>query len=319
MIGVLLSKGAAVSRLCGSPLAGREASQPSSGSRRATVRLSPARRRSGRRDRLRHWTPGFFASSRSQEDDPGRTAGFSRSVRGTRCGRGSGESPVRQALGRQLGDEISSGSAGSAGRQPAAAQTQIHCSPNPSAVQRLLENTGEREISTTMAFVQMLGALVRDRAIGKHIVPIVPDESRTFGMEGMFRQLGIYSSVGQLYRPQDADQLMYYREDKSGQVLQEGINEGGAMSSWIVAATSYSTNNVPMIPFYIFYSMFGLQRVGDLAWLAGDMRARSFLLGGRQAARRSTERGSSTRTAIATFSPVRFRIACLGVRVRAAM
>jgi pyruvate dehydrogenase E1 component len=152
--------------------------------------------------------------------------------------------------------------------------------PPLSAFQRLLENTGEREISTTMAFVQMLGSLVRDKEIGKRIVPIVPDESRTFGMEGMFRQLGIYSSVGQLYRPQDADQLMYYREDKTGQVLQEGINEGGAMSSWIVAATSYSTNDVPMIPFYIFYSMFGLQRVGDLAWLAGDMRARGFLLGG---------------------------------------
>jgi pyruvate dehydrogenase E1 component len=145
---------------------------------------------------------------------------------------------------------------------------------------RLLQSSGEREISTTMAFVQMLGTLVRDKAIGKHIVPIVPDESRTFGMEGMFRQLGIYSSVGQLYKPQDADQLMYYREDKSGQVLQEGINEAGAMSSWIAAATSYSTNNVPMVPFYIYYSMFGLQRVGDLAWLAGDMRARGFLLGG---------------------------------------
>ncbi len=131
-----------------------------------------------------------------------------------------------------------------------------------------------------MAFVQMLGTLVRDKAIGKHIVPIVPDESRTFGMEGMFRQLGIYSSVGQLYKPQDADQLMYYREDKAGQVLQEGINEAGAMSSWIAAATSYSTNDLPMIPFYIYYSMFGLQRVGDLAWLAGDMRARGFLLGG---------------------------------------
>ena len=131
-----------------------------------------------------------------------------------------------------------------------------------------------------MAFVQMLGTLVRDKAIGKHVVPIVPDESRTFGMEGMFRQLGIYSSLGQLYKPQDADQLMYYRESKDGQVLQEGINEGGAMSSWIVAATSYSTNNVPMIPFYIYYSMFGLQRVGDLAWLAGDIRARGFLLGG---------------------------------------
>ncbi|WP_031358625.1 pyruvate dehydrogenase (acetyl-transferring), homodimeric type [Caballeronia sordidicola] len=145
---------------------------------------------------------------------------------------------------------------------------------------RLLEPTGAREISTTMAFVQMLGTLVRDKAIGKHVVPIVPDESRTFGMEGMFRQLGIYSSVGQLYKPQDADQLMYYRESKDGQVLQEGINEGGAMSSWIVAATSYSTSNVPMIPFYIYYSMFGLQRVGDLAWLAGDIRARGFLLGG---------------------------------------
>ncbi|MFC3694453.1 pyruvate dehydrogenase (acetyl-transferring), homodimeric type [Chenggangzhangella methanolivorans] len=152
--------------------------------------------------------------------------------------------------------------------------------PALSSFQRLLDNSGEREISTTMAFVQMLGSLVRDKQIGKRIVPIVPDESRTFGMEGMFRQLGIYSSVGQLYRPEDADQLMYYREDKQGQVLQEGINEGGAMSSWIVAATSYSTNNVPMIPFYIFYSMFGLQRVGDLAWLAGDMRARGFLLGG---------------------------------------
>jgi pyruvate dehydrogenase E1 component len=146
--------------------------------------------------------------------------------------------------------------------------------------ERLLQNSGEREISTTMAFVQMLGTLLRDKAIGKHIVPIVPDESRTFGMEGMFRQLGIYSSVGQLYKPQDADQLMYYREDKAGQVLQEGINEAGAMSSWIAAATSYSTNNLPMIPFYIYYSMFGLQRVGDLAWLAGDMRSRGFLLGG---------------------------------------
>ncbi|WPH17822.1 pyruvate dehydrogenase (acetyl-transferring), homodimeric type [Variovorax paradoxus] len=152
--------------------------------------------------------------------------------------------------------------------------------PPLATFERLLKDTGEREISTTMAFVQMLGTLVRDKQIGKHVVPIVPDESRTFGMEGMFRQLGIWSSLGQLYKPQDADQLMYYRESKDGQVLQEGINEGGAMSSWIVAATSYSTNNVPMIPFYIYYSMFGLQRVGDLAWLAGDMRARGFLLGG---------------------------------------
>ena len=152
--------------------------------------------------------------------------------------------------------------------------------PPLSTFERLLKGSEDREISTTMAFVQMLGTLVRDKNIGKYVVPIVPDESRTFGMEGMFRQLGIWSSVGQLYKPQDADQLMYYREDKSGQVLQEGINEAGAMSSWIAAATSYSTNNLPMIPFYIYYSMFGLQRVGDLAWLAGDMRARGFLLGG---------------------------------------
>jgi pyruvate dehydrogenase E1 component len=152
--------------------------------------------------------------------------------------------------------------------------------PPLTAFDRLLQASGEREISTTMAFVQMLGTLVRDKTVGKLVVPIVPDESRTFGMEGMFRQLGIYSAVGQLYKPQDADQLMYYREDKSGQVLQEGINEAGAMSSWIAAATSYSSNDVPTIPFYIYYSMFGLQRVGDLAWLAGDMRSRGFLLGG---------------------------------------
>ena len=145
---------------------------------------------------------------------------------------------------------------------------------------RLLKSSDEREISTTMAFVQMLGTLVRDKAIGKYIVPIMPDESRTFGMEGMFRQLGIYSAVGQLYKPQDADQLMYYREDKSGQVLQEGINEAGAMCSWIAAATSYSTNDLPMIPFYVYYSMFGFQRFGDLAWAAGDLRARGFLIGG---------------------------------------
>ncbi|HET8875303.1 MAG TPA: pyruvate dehydrogenase (acetyl-transferring), homodimeric type, partial [Casimicrobiaceae bacterium] len=140
--------------------------------------------------------------------------------------------------------------------------------------------TGEREISTTMAFVQMLGMLIRDKTLGRHVVPIVPDESRTFGMEGMFRQLGIYSAVGQLYKPQDADQLMYYREDRKGQVLQEGINEAGAMCSWIAAATSYSTNDMPMLPFYIYYSMFGFQRFGDFAWAAGDMRSRGFLLGG---------------------------------------
>ncbi len=138
----------------------------------------------------------------------------------------------------------------------------------------------EREISTTMAFVRVLTALVRDKNLGKYVVPIVPDEARTFGMEGMFRQLGIYSSEGQKYTPQDKDQVMYYREDKAGQILEEGINEAGAFSSWIAAATSYSVSNVITVPFYIFYSMFGLQRVGDLAWAAGDQRARGFLLGG---------------------------------------
>jgi pyruvate dehydrogenase E1 component len=152
--------------------------------------------------------------------------------------------------------------------------------PPLSAFSAQLVSTEQREISTTMAFVRILSTLLRDKAIGRFVVPIVPDESRTFGMEGLFRQLGIFSQVGQLYKPQDADQLMYYREDKSGQMLQEGINEAGAISSWIAAATSYSNSNVPMVPFYIFYSMFGLQRVGDLAWAAGDMRCRGFLLGG---------------------------------------
>ena len=152
--------------------------------------------------------------------------------------------------------------------------------PPLSAFGAQLKSTGDREISTTMAFVRILTTLLRDKAIGKRIVPIVPDESRTFGMEGMFRQFGIFSQVGQLYRPQDADELMFYREDKTGQILQEGINEPGAMASWIAAATSYSTSNTPMIPFYIYYSMFGFQRIGDLAWAAGDMRARGFLIGG---------------------------------------
>jgi pyruvate dehydrogenase E1 component len=152
--------------------------------------------------------------------------------------------------------------------------------PPLSAFDAQLKGTGDREISTTMAFVRILNTIIRDKNIGKFVVPIVPDESRTFGMEGMFRQLGIYSHVGQLYTPQDAEQLMYYKEQKTGQILQEGINEAGAMSSWIAAATSYSTHGQSMIPFYIFYSMFGFQRVGDLAWAAGDMRARGFLMGG---------------------------------------
>jgi pyruvate dehydrogenase E1 component len=152
--------------------------------------------------------------------------------------------------------------------------------PPLSTFEALLKSSEDRELSTTMAFVRILGILVRDKNLGKRVVPIVPDESRTFGMEGMFRQLGIWSSVGQLYTPQDADQLMFYKEDKNGQILQEGINEPGAMSSWIAAATSYSTHGVTMVPFYIYYSMFGFQRIGDLAWAAADQRARGFLLGG---------------------------------------
>jgi pyruvate dehydrogenase E1 component len=152
--------------------------------------------------------------------------------------------------------------------------------PSLDEFKSLLEGSGDREQSTTMAFVRLLNMLVRNKTVGKQIVPIVPDEARTFGMEGMFRQLGIYSSVGQLYEPVDADQVMFYREDKKGQILQEGINEAGAMSSWIAAATAYSNHGISMIPFYIYYSMFGFQRVGDLAWAAGDMQARGFLIGG---------------------------------------
>ncbi len=153
--------------------------------------------------------------------------------------------------------------------------------PELAAFKSILEPTAEgREISTTQAFVRVLTALIRDKALGPRVVPIVPDEARTFGMEGMFRQLAIYSPEGQKYEPVDRDQVMYYREDKSGQILEEGINEAGAFSSWIAAATSYSSNNRIMIPFYIYYSMFGFQRIGDLAWAAGDMQARGFLLGG---------------------------------------
>ena len=141
------------------------------------------------------------------------------------------------------------------------------------------DGTGEREASTTMAFIRMLTSLTRDKQIGKHIVPIVPDEARTFGMEGMFRQIGIYSSKGQLYTPQDADQLMFYRESKEGQILEEGINEAGAYCSWLSAGSSYSNHGIQMVPFYIFYSMFGFQRIGDFLWAGGDMQARGFLIG----------------------------------------
>ncbi len=162
-------------------------------------------------------------------------------------------------------------------RNPVATKLAI---PDLSAFDALLKSSEDREFSTTMAFVRLLGVLVKDKAIGKQIVPIVPDESRTFGMEGMFRQLGIFSQVGQLYTPQDADQLMFYKESETGQILQEGINEAGGMADWIAAATSYANHGVAMIPFYIYYSMFGFQRIGDMAWAAGDLRARGFLVGG---------------------------------------
>ena len=162
-------------------------------------------------------------------------------------------------------------------RKPSATVLPV---PELATFDALLKDTGEREMSTTMAFVRMLNTMLKDKALGKHIVPIVPDESRTFGMEGMFRQLGIWSHVGQKYTPEDAAQLMYYKESKTGQIFQEGINEPGAMCTWIAAATSYANHDVPMVPFYIYYSMFGFQRTGDLAWAAGDMRARGFIVGG---------------------------------------
>jgi pyruvate dehydrogenase E1 component len=161
-----------------------------------------------------------------------------------------------------------------------ARHTEAEPLPTPGPFTSVLEGSGDRENSTTMAFVRILNSLVRDTTLGPRVVPIVPDESRTFGMEGMFRQLGIYSSRGQLYQPEDAGDFMYYHEDRDGQILQEGITEPGAFSSWIAASTAYANHGVTMIPFYIFYSMFGFQRVGDLAWAAGDSRARGFLLGG---------------------------------------
>ncbi len=158
-------------------------------------------------------------------------------------------------------------------------QIELLSTPPLSAFGSQLKSSGKRQVSTTMAFVRMLSTLVKDKDIGERVVPIVPDEARTFGMEGMFRQLGIYSSVGQRYTPHDSGQIMFYKEDKKGQILEEGINEAGAFSAWLAAATSYSTSAYPMVPFYIFYSMFGFQRIGDLAWAAGDSQARGFLIG----------------------------------------
>jgi len=194
-------------------------------------------------------------------------------VRGFAYYKPAGDSPEMELL-RSCREEL--------GGSLPARRSEAEALPIPplSNFQGQLDGSGDREISTTMAFVRILAALVRDKRIGDRVVPIVPDESRTFGMEGMFRQLGIFSQVGQLYQPEDREQLMFYREDKAGQILQEGINEPGAFSSWIAAGTAYSNHGIQMIPFYIYYSMFGFQRVGDLAWAAGDSRARGFLLGG---------------------------------------
>jgi pyruvate dehydrogenase E1 component len=151
--------------------------------------------------------------------------------------------------------------------------------PGDDLFQEFYEGTEDREVSTTMVFVRILSKLLRDKGIGKHVVPIVPDEARTFGMEALFRQVGIYASSGQLYEPVDSDSLLYYKEDKTGQILEEGITEAGAMSSFVAAGTAYATYGIPTLPFYIYYSMFGFQRIGDLAWAAADMRTRGFLVG----------------------------------------
>ena len=196
--------------------------------------------------------------------------------------RGDRQRAVQEAGRRQRGDEVSARAAQGARRLSAAAIAKAPALEVPSleAFDSLLQSSGDREFSTTMALVRILQTLVKDKNIGKHIVPIVPDEARTFGMEGMFRQVGIYSSMGQLYTPQDADQLMFYKEDKKGQILEEGINEGGALCSFIAAGTAYANHNVNMVPFYIYYSMFGFQRVGDFIWAGGDSQARGFLVGG---------------------------------------
>lgn len=168
------------------------------------------------------------------------------------------------------------------GYMPVRLAQSSHDLPAPplKAFEAVTKGSGDREISTTMAFVRVLTVLLKDKQMGKNVVPIIPDEARTFGMEGLFRQVGIYANQGQKYVPQDADQVAFYREDKKGQVLQEGINELGAMASFVAAGTSYSTNDLPMLPVYIYYSMFGFQRVGDMAWAAGDSQCRGFLIGG---------------------------------------
>ncbi len=218
-----------------------------------------------------------------QEDDRGGPAGLPRPLRAAADRRAGPRRRVLQAARRLAGDDLPARAPRRAGRLdagPPPARGGPRRSRSLELFKSQLEGTGEREISTTMAFVRVLAALLRDKQLGRHIVPIVPDESRTFGMEGLFRQVGIYSPVGQLYQPQDSEQLMFYKEDEHGQILEEGITEAGSISSFVAAGTSYSTHAVPMVPFYIYYSMFGYQRVGDLVWAAGDSRTRGFMLGG---------------------------------------
>jgi pyruvate dehydrogenase E1 component len=187
--------------------------------------------------------------------------------------------------------------------------------PPLSAFDALLKAGGEgREFSTTMSFVRGLNVMLKDKVIGKRVVPIVVDESRTFGMEGLFRQIGIWNQDGQNYVPQDADQMMFYKETRNGQILQEGINEAGAMADWIAAGTSYSTHGVQMIPVYVCYSMFGMQRTMDLVWAAGDQRAAASWSAAPPGAPRSTAKACSTRTAIRRYSPARCRTALPTIR-----
>ncbi len=217
----------------------------------------------------------------SRRNAGGRDPQVPRPVQYPRCRRPAGRGAVHHLPGRFEGTGVHAPGSPEPGRLPAGRRQKAEALPVPqlAAFEALLKATGGREVSTTMAFVRILNTLLKDKQIGKHVVPIVPDESRTFGMEGLFRQVGIWNQEGQKYVPEDHDQLMFYKESQTGQVLQEGINEAGAMCDWI-AATSYSTHGVQMIPFYIYYSMFGIQRIGDLCWAAADMRSRGFLLGG---------------------------------------
>ena len=219
----------------------------------------------------------------AEEDDRAVAQGHARPLRAAAARPADRGRRVPAVRGRLQGARVHARPPRGARRLPAGAAHQGRAAAGAGAVgvRALLKASGDgREISTTMAFVRSCNTLLRDKHLGRHVVPIVPDESRTFGMEGMFRQLGIWNQQGQLYTPQDHDQLMFYKEAKDGQILQEGINEAGGMCDWIAAATSYSTHGVQMIPFYIYYSMFGFQRIGDLCWAAGDMRSRGFLLGG---------------------------------------